>query len=130
MKAWLICLAMAIGLVGCAENTAGIRTDGQTQKVFFNDNVLGSRLLVDNITTTYVDDRPRGVVQLSSNYKGDQHILYRFYWYDNNGLEVNTKPGPWRKMIVRGFEQVTLSEVTVNPNGTKFRVQIREAQDD
>ncbi|MHC6804313.1 YcfL family protein, partial [Vibrio antiquarius] len=28
MKAWLICLAMAIGLVGCAENTAGIRIDG------------------------------------------------------------------------------------------------------
>jgi len=130
MKVWFIFLAMAIGLVGCAENTAGIQMDGQTQKVYFNDNVLGSRLLVDNITTTYVDDRPRGVVQLSSNYKGDQHILYRFYWYDNNGLEVNTKPGPWRKMIVRGFEQVTLSEVTVNPNGTKFRVQIREAQDD
>ncbi|WP_029800929.1 DUF1425 domain-containing protein, partial [Vibrio parahaemolyticus] len=40
------------------------------------------------------------------------------------------KPGPWRKMIVRGFESVTLSEVTVNPNGTHFRVQIREAQDD
>ncbi|MDW3059644.1 DUF1425 domain-containing protein, partial [Vibrio sp. 1978] len=29
-----------------------------------------------------------------------------------------------------GFESVTLSEVTVNPNGTHFRVQIREAQDD
>ncbi|MGR5320385.1 YcfL family protein [Vibrio alfacsensis] len=129
MKAWIISLAVIIGLVGCADNTAGIRIDGQIQNVFFNNNVLGSRLLVDNIITTYVDDRPRGVVQLSSNYKADQHILYRFYWYDNNGLEVNTKPGPWRKMIVRGYEQVTLSEVTVNPNGTQFRVQIREAQD-
>ena len=129
MRVWLIGLAMLVGLAGCADNTAGIRIDGPTQQVFFNDNVLGSRLLVDNIRTTYVDDRPRGVVQLNSNYQGDQHILYRFYWYDNNGLEVNTKPGPWRKMIVRGFESVVLSEVTVNPNGTRFRVQIREAQD-
>ncbi len=129
MRVWLIGLAMIAGLAGCAQNTAGIRIDGQTQKVFFNDNVLGSRLLVDSIRTTYVDDRVRGVVQLNSNYQGDQHILYRFYWYDNNGLEVNGKPGPWRKVIVRGFEPVTLSEVTVNPNGTRFRVQIREAQD-
>ena len=129
MRSWLIGLALIVGLAGCADNTAGIRIDGQTQQIFFNDNVLGSRLLVDKITTTYVDDRPRGVVQLHSHYQGDQHILYRFYWYDNNGLEVNTKPGPWRKAIVRGFESVTLSEVTVNPNGTRFRVQIREAQD-
>ncbi|MGR5195036.1 YcfL family protein [Vibrio rotiferianus] len=129
MKAWLIGIAVLVGLTGCADNTAGIRIDGQTQKVFFSDNVLGGRLLVDDIITTYVDDRPRGVVQLSSNYKGDQHILYRFYWYDANGLEVNTKPGPWRKMIVRGFEQVSLSEITVNPAGTQFRLQIREAED-
>lgn len=129
MRVWLIGFAMMLGLAGCASNTAGIRIDGQTQQVFFNDNVLGSRLLVDSIRTTYIDDRARGVVQLSSNYQGDQHILYRFYWYDNNGLEVNAQPGPWRKMIVRGFEPVTLSEVTVNPNGTRFRVQIREAQD-
>ncbi len=129
MRVWFISLVMFMSLAGCAANTAGIRIDGQAQQVFFSDNVLGSRLLVDNITTTYVDDRPRGVVQLNSNYPSDQHILYRFYWYDNNGLEVNTKPGPWRKMIVRGFESVTLSEVTVNPNGTRYRLQIRQAQD-
>ncbi|MDF2153617.1 YcfL family protein [Vibrio sp. CAU 1672] len=129
MKAWLISLVVLIGLAGCAGNTAGIRIDGQTQKVFFNDKVLGSRLLVDEIKTVYVDDRPRGVVNLTSQFQGDQHILYRFYWYDNSGLEVNTKPGPWRKTIVRGFESVTLSEVTVNPAGTQFRVQIREADD-
>ncbi len=129
MRVWFIGLAMVISLAGCAPNTAGIQIDGQTQQVFFSDYVLGSRLLVDSIRTAYVDDRPRGVVQLNSKYRGDQHIQYRFYWYDNSGLEVNTKPGPWRQMTVRGFESVTLSEVTVNPNGTRFRVQIREAQD-
>ncbi len=129
MRAWFICIMMIVGLIGCTANTAGIRIDGQTPQVFFNDNVLGSRLLVDSIRTTYIDDRARGVVQLSSNYQGDQHILYRFYWYDNNGLEVNTRPGPWLKMIVRGFESATISEVTVNPNGTRFRVQIRQAED-
>ncbi len=129
MKVWLICFMLIFGLVGCANHTAGIRINGETQQVFFYDNVLGSRLLVESIRTVYTDDRARGVVYLNSNYRGDQHILYRFYWYDNNGLEVNTKPGPWRKAIVRSFEPITLSEVTVNPNGTQFRVQIREEQD-
>ncbi len=34
MRAWLIGLAVIIGLAGCADNTAGIRVDGQTQNVF------------------------------------------------------------------------------------------------
>ena len=129
MKSLWLSVAVILGLAGCADNTAGIRIDGQTQQVFFHDNVLGSRLLVDNIITDNADGRARGIVQLSSHYQGDQPILYRFYWYDSNGLEVNTKPGPWKRAIVRGFESISLSEVTVNPNGTQFRVQIREAQD-
>ncbi len=34
MRAWLIGLAVIIGLAGCADNTAGIRIDGQTQRCF------------------------------------------------------------------------------------------------
>jgi uncharacterized protein YcfL len=56
-------------------------------------------------------------------------LQYRFYWYDNEGLEVNTQPGPWKQIIVRGEETVSLSEVSVNPNGTQFRVQIRASND-
>ncbi|EIU7059052.1 YcfL family protein [Vibrio vulnificus] len=129
MRAWIISALVLLGLAGCAENTAGMRVDGETQHVFFHDNVLGGRLLVDDIATTQVDDRARAVVRLTSNFKGDQNILYRFAWYDDNGLEVNTKPGPWRQAIVRGFESITLSEVTVNPNGTKYRLQIRAANE-
>ncbi|GEM74866.1 YcfL family protein [Vibrio sagamiensis] len=129
MKIIWLSLIVIFGLVGCASNTSGIRIDGQTQQVFFHDNVLGSRLQVDNIITDNTDGRSRGVVQVSSNYQGDQTILYRFYWYDNNGLEVNTKPGPWRRTIIRGFESMSFSEVTIDPNGTQFRVQIRGAQD-
>lgn len=129
MKVWLIPALVLLALTGCAENTAGMRVDGETQHVFFHDNVLGNRLLIDDISTVPADDRVRGVVRLTSNYKGDQSILYRFSWYDANGLEVNSKPGPWRQAIVRGGESITLSEVTINPNGTQYRVQIRANND-
>lgn len=126
MKHWILVLFTAFVVAGCAENTAGLRVDGATQNVIFGDNVLGSRLSIDDIATTEVDGRARGVVRVTSQYTGDQHIQYRFYWYDDEGLEVNTKLSPWRKAIVRGYESIALSEVSINPNGTQFRIQIRE----
>ncbi|MGF1755427.1 YcfL family protein [Vibrio makurazakiensis] len=126
MKKWFIGLFAVLVLAGCAENTAGVRVDSLTQNVFFGDRVLGSRLLIDDISTVQVDGHTRGVVRLTSDFKGNQNILYRFYWYDDAGLEVNTKQGPWRQAVVYGFETLSISEVSVNPNGTQFRVQIRE----
>ncbi|MGY5539079.1 YcfL family protein [Vibrio brasiliensis] len=126
MKKWLISAVMALTLLGCAENTAGLRIDGASQTVLFGDNVLAGRLTIDDISTTQVDGRARGVVRLISQYTGDQYVQYRFYWYDDQGLEVNNKQGPWRQAVIRGTEETSISEVSVNPNGTQFRVQIRQ----
>ncbi|EGA66450.1 YcfL family protein [Vibrio brasiliensis] len=126
MKKWLISAAMALMLLGCADNTAGLRIDGASQTVLFGDNVLAGRLKIEDISTTQIDGRARGVVRLLSQYKGDQYVQYRFYWYDDQGLEVNTKQGPWRQAVIRGTEEISISEVSINPNGTQFRVQIRQ----
>jgi uncharacterized protein YcfL len=126
MKKWLISAVMALTLLGCADNTAGLRIDGASQTVLFGDNVLAGRLTIEDIATTQVDGRARGVVKLISQYSGDQYVQYRFYWYDEQGLEVNSKQGPWRQAVIRGTEEISISEVSVNPNGTQFRVQIRQ----
>lgn len=126
MKKWLVSAVMALTLLGCTQNTAGLRIDGASQTVIFGDNVLAGRLTIDDITTSEVDGRARGVVRLVSNYSGDQYVQYRFYWYDEQGLEVNTKQGPWRQAVIRGTEEISISEVSVNPNGSQFRVQIRQ----
>lgn len=129
MKKWLISAVMTLALLGCADNTAGLRIDGASQTVIFGDNVLAGRLKIEDISTTQVDGRSRGIVKLVSKYSGDQHVQYRFYWYDDQGLEVNTKLGPWRQTIIRGTEEIAISEVSINPKGTQFRVQIRQSDD-
>ncbi|MFG0886027.1 YcfL family protein [Vibrio sp. CJQ_6] len=129
MKKWFVSVLTALVLMGCADNTAGLRVDGNTQRVLIGDNVLAGRLQIEDIATTAFDGHTRGVVRLLSNYRGDQHLQYRFYWYDDEGLEVNTQPSPWKQVIIRGEETVSLSEVSVNPNGTQFRVQIRASND-
>ncbi|CAM4079102.1 MULTISPECIES: YcfL family protein [Vibrio] len=127
MKKLALLLVTLVAIAGCSQNTAGLGIDGKSQKVLFGDNVLGSRLIVDDIATVEKEGRTRGVVTVSSHYKGDLRIQYRFYWYDDSGLEVNAKPSAWRQDIVRGLETRTFSEVSINPEGTQFRVQIRES---
>lgn len=126
MKTWLFAVLTGLLLVGCSANTAGLRVDGASRQVLFNDSSLSNHLKIEGITTTLVDGHTRGVVQLLNQKKSDLNIQYRFYWYDNDGLEVNTKLSPWKIVILRGMETVSLSEISVNPNGKQFRVQIRE----
>ncbi len=127
MRTWLLAVLTTLLLVGCSANTAGLRVDGASQQVLFNDSALSKSLSIEDISTTAVDGHTRGVVRLQSNQKSDVHVQYRFYWYDNDGLEVNTKLSPWKTIILRGMETVSLTEVSVNPNGKQFRVQIRES---
>ncbi|MEF1291667.1 YcfL family protein [Vibrio sp. M260118] len=126
MKKWLVSIAAALTLMGCASsNTAGLRIDGASQTVLFGDNVLAGSVSIQDISTIDVDGRTRGIVRLLNQTKGDQHIQYRFYWYDDAGLEVNSKLSPWRQAILRGTEEISISEVSIHPNGRQFRVQIR-----
>lgn len=126
MKKWVLGLLGLLLLSGCASNTAGLSVDSTNQRVLFGDRVLAGRIQIEDIVTTEAQGQTRGVVRIASQYRGDQHLQYRFYWYDDEGLEVNLQPGPWKQIILRGEEILSISEASVNPQGKRFRVQIRE----
>ncbi|OLQ94279.1 hypothetical protein BIY21_00325 [Vibrio ponticus] len=128
MKKFVLVILSILAIAGCSTNTSGLRIDGDTQKVLFANDSMSRSLTINDITTTSVDGHTQGIVSLSSNISSDLDLLYRFYWYDGQGLEV-TKPGNWRRLIVRGEETLSISEVSVNPNATQFRVQIRNNND-
>ncbi|MBD1576805.1 MULTISPECIES: YcfL family protein [Vibrio] len=126
MKKWMIACFAVIALAGCSSNnTSGLRIDSSSQQVLYGDSELDSRLSIKDISTKNLNGNTRGVVQVESKYKGDQQLQYRFYWYDEDGIEVNAKQGAWRQFILRGSESISLSEVSVNPNAKEFRIQIR-----
>ncbi|USD66195.1 DUF1425 domain-containing protein [Vibrio sp. SCSIO 43136] len=124
-KIWLAVMAAVI-LAGCASAPSTLSVDGASQRVLFNDNGLSSKIDIEQIDSEEVNDHVRGGLLLTSKISNDQTIEYRFYWYNDNGLEVS-KPAPWKRKIIRGYETTSISEVSVNPNGTQYRVQIREA---
>ncbi|MGF1750507.1 MULTISPECIES: YcfL family protein [Vibrio] len=128
MKKWLLSVGILLVLVGCSSSkTAGIKIEGQTQAVLYGDEAMGSKFSIDDISTIDTNGHARGIVKLANKTSTDQIIQYRFYWYDQQGLEVNTKQAPWKRAILRGDETITLSEVSINPNGKDFRVQLRGA---
>lgn len=129
MKKFVLVILSMFAVAACSTNTSGLRIDGDSQKVLFADSSMSRSLSVDDITTTSVDGHAQGIVSLTSNISSDLDLLYRFYWYDNQGLEVNTQVGNWRRLIIRGAETRTISEVSVNPSATQFRVQIRRNND-
>lgn len=95
------------------------------KKVVFGDNVLGNRLSVEQITTQDNNGLVRGIVSVTSKFTGDQQLQYRFYWYDEQGLEVNGSDSPWRTFVVRGLDTMSIQSVAMKPEATQFRVQIR-----
>lgn len=125
MKKWLVVFLGMVALVGCSNNTAGLRIDSASQQVLYGDSVLDDRLTIDNIDTKDMNGNTRGLVKITSKYEDNQNLQYRFYWYDEQGLEVNAKQGAWRQFTLRGYESISLSEVSVNPNAKEFRIQIR-----
>ncbi len=127
---WFTALLLSIALMGCSSsNTAGISVESKNQQVLFGDNVLGARLVINNAGSSDTNGILKGVVSMTSTYTGDQHLQYRFYWYDKQGLEVNGSDTPWRQFIVRGLDSMSIQGVAIDPNATQFRVQIRSADD-
>jgi uncharacterized protein YcfL len=114
-------------MVGCSSNTAGLRVDGQSQQVLYGDTKLAKRIAIDDISSVRLDNRVRAVVRITNTQTSDTELQYRFYWYDNNGIEVNARPSAWRQLLLRGEESRSLSEVSVHPEGSEFRIQLREA---
>ncbi len=106
MRTWLLAVLTALLLVGCSANTAGLRVDGASQQVLFNDSALSKSLSIEDISTTEVDGHTRGVVRLQSNQKA-MCMCSTVYWYDNDGLEVNTKLSPWKPSFARHGNRVT-----------------------
>lgn len=126
MKKWLVAGLGVVALAGCSSsNTAGLRIDSASQQVLYSDSALDETLSINNIDTQENNGNTRGLVKITNNSQDTQNLQYRFYWYDDQGLEVNAKQGAWRQFILRGYESMTLSEVSVNPNATDFRIQIR-----
>ncbi|WP_283130585.1 YcfL family protein [Enterovibrio norvegicus] len=128
MRISVILFSAAMVLSGCAQNTSGISIDSSNQNVVLGNEVLGKSLEFGNAKTSEVNERLFAQVMVTNKSSESQNLQYRFNWYDEQGLEVDSGKSPWRQFIVYGNDTVTLQGVALNPNAKNFRVSLRNVQ--
>lgn len=127
-KILFILLFCSVAIIGCSAKTSGLSVDSEYQRVLFGDSAMSSYLRVGDISTQDVNGHTRGVVKLENLDDYSQTLEYRFHWYDDDGLDVNIKPGAWKRIVIGGKEIESVSQVSVSPKGKHFRLQIRAAK--
>ena len=128
MRISVILFSAVMVLSGCAQNTSGISIDSSNQNVVLGNEVLGKSLEFGNAKTSEVNERLLAQVMVTNKSSESQNLQYRFNWYDEQGLEVDSGKSPWRQFIVYGHDTVTLQGVALNPKAKNFRVSLRNVQ--
>lgn len=127
MSKWIMTL-LGIGLLcACSSHPqpVGLSIDSEFQQILVGDGDIANQVKVDDIGTEPANDHVRGVVRIKSLTQDNIQMQYRFYWYDQNGIEVDANAKAWKQIILYGGDEVSLSEVSLSPKGENFRLQIK-----
>ncbi len=65
-------------------------------------------------------------VELSNLTGSDQHVQYRFAWFDDDNFEVDKDAGAWTALLLHGNEQKSMTAVAPNPRASTYKLQVRE----
>lgn len=128
-------LCCIVGLTGCTTvnsvenaNKEGVRNMVTDQRAV-TDASLKKKVDIVGVNTTLL---PGGLlkvqVELQNRKRSLQRFIYRFEWFDQNGMQVNgviSSPIPDQ---IEGMESKMISSVAPNPNCRDFRVKFIEAQ--
>lgn len=127
-----LCIA---GFTGCTTvnsvenaNKEGARNMVADQRAI-TDASLKKKVDIVGVNTALL---PSGLlkvqVELQNRKRSQERFIYRFEWFDQNGMQVNgvvSAPVPDQ---IEGMESKMISSVAPNPNCRDFRVKFIEAQ--
>ena len=126
----------SLGLAGCS-TTAGVEATGKAawdeqgartleKNVVFNNSGLKGDIQIVDVKSAMAGDMMRAQATLRSKDKDTLPFQYRFEWYDNSGMEINSGSGSWKPLILNGRESKTIQAVAPDPRAKEFKLKIRE----
>lgn len=129
-------LIASLGLVGCS-TTAGVETTGKMawdeqgartleKNVVFNNSGLKGDFQIVDVKSSMAGDIMRAQATLRSKDRDTLPFQYRFEWYDNSGMEINSGAGSWKPLTLYGRESKTVQGVAPDPRAKEFKLKIRE----
>lgn len=126
LRYWTIALFTFL-LLGCSNpNGRGLTVESDFQQVLIGEGDVARNISVKDILSQEVNGHTRAAVVVKNEGSFDLAVQYRFYWYDDYGLEVSAQESPWKRKLLRAGETATLSEVSLSPKGREYRIQLRD----
>lgn len=124
--------AMLAGLamIVSACSTAGIAGGGadyaDSPYLIVDDQTLARR--VDLVSTSHEvldNGLMRAYATFRSNRMRNQNLQYRFSWYDERGVEIDSQGQPYRKLVLQGRDAVSVQSVAPNSRAVEYKIRLR-----
>lgn len=134
LAAVLAAVAGAMLLGGCANNVNSYENAESratpnyvADKRVITDNTLAGTVRVVSINTAPVSGNLLKVQATVENLKSSQRTVnYKFEWFDQDGMAVNSPNETWKSLPLQGRESTTISTVAVSPKAVDFKLKFRE----
>lgn len=120
MRATLTALTLLLTLAGCSSDRTAINT---SQSLVMESAVLSAGITTDEPTIRETEGQQRAVSTLVNQQEKPVTVFYRFYWYDDRGLEVL----PYEKartLVVPAHGKAEISSQTGNLTASKVRLYL------
>ena len=139
MKRQLLLLTIAISILlalGCSSATNTVFKadpdavpDVQEHNKIVKNKSLDKHVYVDNVYVTDSDGLLSIQVNIRNKKKSDFNIMYRFDWFDKQGMEVYDPANPWTRTTIYGGQFVSLRAVATSPEVVDWRLSLKETDD-
>lgn len=129
----LILPLLALALAGCetvntVERAEPVMTpDYVAAKKIITDPGLEDIVSIENVIESTVSNNLLKIqVELRNKTNSYHRFVYRFQWFNQDGMQVTRAAPPWRTSQVEGRETVFISGVAPSPYAKDFRLQLMD----
>lgn len=125
--------ALVLLLTGCQnvntyENAESRATPNYVaDKRVITDNTLAGAVRVVSINQATVSGNLLKIQATVENLKSSPRTVnYKFEWFDQDGMAVNSPNEVWKALPLQGRESTTISTVAISPKAVDFKLKFRE----
>lgn len=120
MRALLASLPLVLMLTACSSDKPVINT---SQALIMESSVLSAGILPSKPTISEQDGQQRAASMLENQQSKPVTVHYRFYWYDDKGLEIQPFEAP-RTLVVPANQRLEISSQMGNLMASKVRLYL------
>lgn len=130
MKARIMLISM-LGLcaglfTSCRTPTSGITVESYPHNIVtVNSKIVGGCLTVTEVNAAMRNGLLQAQVRAQNTSQHDLQMEYRFRWFDDKGMEVDTRTAVWTQIGINAMEAVLMQGIAPSLDVKDFILDVR-----